>query len=237
MPKEKKDAGKLVEIKRIIMPNGVMRTYYRGENQTWEDIIRESILPECEAYCKENWLSINHEDLYCAERRVKAFLDRCAQLITKEYRDVESEYRAMSNKVREVPVTECPDEVSDLLYSDRQAPGEFENDNHYEFVLNRLEEIDKRNKPKKQKKRRSTIFERMQEIDKQFPGSTKTWCKVDSRNRFTYKGQRYVVPRELPGYWHSSDPERGVLDRILVVENEKNLRFYDQTVYNVFVAA
>lgn len=227
-----RETGKLVEIKQILMPKGGMRTYYRGENQTWDQIIRDVVLKECESYCYENWLSSNHEDVYCAERRVKAFLDRCAQLIVKGSKGIESEYKSMVHTVREVPVSECNAEVSDLLYSERQAPAEMENDGHYNYVVDRLEELDKRRKPKTVKKRVKTKFDRLQEIDKAFPGSTKTWCSVDAKNRFTYNGQRYVVPRELPGYWGEA-----VMDRILVVENERSLRFYDQDVRNMFVAA
>jgi hypothetical protein len=234
------------EIKRIMMPNGVFRTFYCDEGQTWAEVIENVVLPEASDYCYQNWISPNHEDMFCAEKRVKSFLDRCAYLITKDGGSaygIESEYKAMSHKVREIPVSECPPEISDMFYADRKAPVDDEDsDARYQTLTERLVETAKAKNVRsssalpKRSKIGSSRFERMTEIDRSFPGNTKTWCVVDADNYFEYRGKRYKIPRDMHGYY-STGNGIGSMDRLLVVETEDALRFYDQNVENVFYVA
>lgn len=215
--------------KKIMMPNGEIRTYYCGDDQTWKQIIEEVILPYWQQYCDSNWISPNHEEVYAPEKRVKWFLDRLGWLLIEGADGIESEYKGMAHKVREVPVTECPADVSDFLYSDRQAPIDEEDDQHFDYVLEALKRIDKR-KPKKPKPHVETRFERIENIRRSFPGCRFTWCIVDADNTFEYDGKRLSVPEEMRGYIEDSQ-----MDRILAVENERALRFYDQNVENMYI--
>lgn len=215
--------------KRILMPNGELRTYYCGDDQTWQEIITQRILPYWTSYCNSNWISANHEAVYAPEKRVKWFLDRLGWLLIEGSNGIESEYKEMVHKVREIPVTECPADISDYMYSDRTPPPEDDEDDHYERLVNRLKEIDKR-KPRKPKPHRETKFERIEKIRKSFPGCEFTWCGVDANNTFEYRGRTYSVPNEMRGYIEDSQ-----MDRILAVENETRLVFYDQNVMDMYV--
>ena len=214
--------------KKVMMPNGEVRTYYCGDDQSWRQIIEEVILPYWQQYCDTNWISPNHEAIYAPEKRVKWFLDRLGWLLIEGADGIESEYKKMVHEVREIPVTECPADYSDLIYSDRTPPVEEEDDQHFECVLDRLKRIDKR-RPKKLLPHRETRFERIEKIRKGYPGCEFTWCIVDADNMFTYKGKRYSVPEEMRGYIEDSQ-----MDRILAVESDRILRFYDQNVENVY---
>ena len=219
--------------KKILMPNGEIRTYYCSDDQSWQEIIEEKILPYWLKYCDNNWISPNHEAVYAPEKRVKWFLDRLGWLLIEGAGGIESEYKNMSHTVREIPVTECPADVSDFMYSDRHVPQkEYNEDGHFDYVLDQLNAMDKRKTPKSKKERVKTRFERMADIDKSFPGSTKTWCVVDNENCFSYGGKVYSVPNEMRGYIDDAQ-----MDRILVVESARALRFYDQNVENMFIVA
>lgn len=215
--------------KKILMPNGELRTYFCSDDQTWRQIIEEKILPYWIQYCNSNWISLNHEAVYAPEKRVKWFLDRLGWLLIEGADGIESEYKAMSHKVREIPVTECPAGISDYIYSDRTPPYEDEEDEHFDRVVDRLDRMDKR-KPKKPRPHKETKFERLEKIRASYPGCRMVWCIVDADNTFVYDGRRYEVPEEMKGYIDDMQ-----MDRILAVENDRALRFYDQSVENVYI--
>lgn len=216
--------------KRVMMPNGELRTYYCGDGQSWRQIIEEVILPYWIEYCNSNWISPNHEEVYAPEKRVKWFLDRLGWLLIEGADGIESEYKEMIHKVREIPVTECPAEISDYVYSERQGPDEDDEEQHFQLVLDKLEQADKRKPRKTTKPKVETKFERIENIRRSFPGCRFTWCIVDADNTFEYDGQRLSVPAEMRGYIDDSQ-----MDRILAVENDRALRFYDQNVQNMYI--
>lgn len=75
------------------------------------------LLSSWEGYCNDNWLSENHEDPRCSERRVKAFLDGLAYLLLRGHsEDTLSHYKEMTRGSSEIPVSSCPDSVRACLY-------------------------------------------------------------------------------------------------------------------------
>ena len=220
-----------MDVKQILMPDGSTRKYFCGDDQTWNEIISERILPQWEDYCNSHWISSNHEDIYAPEKRVKWFLDRLAFLLTMGTEGVESEYKTMVHKVREIPVTECPPAVSDYMYSDRKPPMETDEDCHFERLIDKLNGIDKRKPTRSKKNKKETRFMRIEKIIKEFPNSKRTWCIVNADNEFVYGGKRYSVPEEMQGYFGD-----GQMDRVFVVETDTSLRFYDQNVLNAYIA-
>lgn len=220
-----------MDVKKVLMPNGRLATFYCGDDQTWDEIIRREILPAWEEYCNSNWLSSNHEEVYAPERRVKRLLDRLGELITLGADDVESRYKAMSHKVREIPVSECSPYVTDYLYSGSD-PVTYEESGHFEILADTLDgEAEKLPVRKKKRSKRTTRFERIEEIARSMPDSRRTWCRVDADNHFRYNGKTYTAPEEMRGYIGD-----GQMDRILVVETADALRFYDQNVQNMYLA-
>ena len=222
-----------MDSKKVLMPNGEVRTYFCGDEQTWAEVVEKVILPHWIQYCERNWISPNHEAVYAPEKRVKWFLDRLGWLLISGSDDIESEYKNMVHTVREIPVTECPAEISDLMYSDRHVTENVEdNDGQFDQLLERLAQMDKRKKKAPNKPRKKTKFERITEIERRWPDAEMTWCNVDEGNCFEYHGTSFAIPTHMVGY---SDDRR--MDRVLAVETDTRLVFYDQDVVNMFFAA
>lgn len=219
-----------MDIKKIMMPDGRLRTYFKGDHQTWTEIVQNVVLPDGADYCESNWISTNHSSMWAPEKRVKSFLDRCAYLMSLDNPSgLESAYKAMSHRVREIPASECPSAISDILYSDRMPAGEFGEDEHFKALCERLDEIDPRKKKKLPiKKKHDSKFNRIEKIRKQNPGATCVWMTVDADNRFAYNGVTYMIPNRYKGYAYSEKHDS--MDRILVVDCGSELMFYDQNV-------
>lgn len=219
-----------MDIKKIMMPDGRLRTYFKGDHQTWTEIIQNVVLPDGFEYCESNWISTNHESMWAPEKRVKSFLDRCAYLMSLDNPSgLESAYKAMSHKVREIPASECPSAISDLLYSDRMPASDFDEDERFKALCERLNEIDPRLKKKASpKKKADTKFNRIERICKQNPDATRTWVSVDGDNCFVYKEKEYRIPSYYKEYAYSEKHDS--MDRILIVDNNGLLTFYDQNV-------
>lgn len=222
-----------MEKKQILMPNGKVFTYYRDKDQTWAEIIESHILPYWQDYCNANWISPNHEEVYSPERRVKSLLDRLGFLLTMRSEDVESEYKAMTHKVREIPVTECSSFINDMFYSEGEPPL-YDDSERYKLLTEKLDQLVENRRKKKPLPHRETRFDRLTKIERSFPDSKRTWCIVDANNHFTYNGIEYTVPEEMQGYIDDTQ-DKVLMDRILVVESENALRFYDQNVQNMFI--
>lgn len=212
-----------------MMPDGRLRTYYKGDHQTWTEIVQNVILPDGSTYCESNWISANHEAIYSPEKRVKAFLDRCAFLMSLDnHAGLESAYKAMSHKVREIPASECPSAISDILYSDRMPAGDFDEDERFKALCERLDEVDPRTKKKKPKAKIKTRYDRIEEIGRLNPNASRTWVVVDSNNCFVYKEKEYHIPSDIRGYVNSEKLDS--MDRVLVVDNGSYILFYDQSI-------
>lgn len=219
-----------MDIKKIMMPDGRLRTYFKGDHQTWMEIVQNVILPDGSTYCESNWISANHEAIYSPEKRVKAFLDRCAFLMSLDNPvGLESAYKAMSHKVREIPASECPSAISDMLYSDRMPAGDFDEDERFKSLCERLDEVDPRLKKKKKAKPKiKTRYNRIEEICRLNPNSSREWVRVDEDNCFVYNEKEYRIPSDARGYQYSEKLDS--MDRVLVVDNGGFLLFYDQNV-------
>lgn len=192
------------EYKKIIMPNGRMYTYFRSEHDTWGNVIANKVLPDWMAYCNAHWIDHgNHESMWSFEKRTKMFLDRCAWLWLQDNpAGLESKYKELMHKVREIPATECADAVSDMIYSDRKASNQEEGSERYSMLCEMLDEkspIDIRPKTPARKKKQ-TRFNRMAKIVHDNPNSKRTWCLVDGENNFIYSGVQYHIPETIPGY-------------------------------------
>lgn len=225
-----------MDVKKILMPDGRMRTFYCGDDQTWADIIQNVVLPTWQDYCNEHWIDhSNHESMWSFEKRTKSFLDRIAWLYIQSDPGelVESTYKAVTHKVKEIPVTECPSEVTDYLYSQRIQPSDdIDEHSRFEILLDHIDEEDKRPKSKSKRKKKETRFTRIAKVCKKYPDAKRTWCSVDANNDFTYQGVVHHIPEGVCGY-DVFDGKHDAMDRILVVDDGGTLRYYDQNVLHV----
>ena len=223
-----------MDVKKIIMPDGKMRTFYCGDDQTWSEVIQDVVLPIWQEYCNDHWIDHNnHESMWSFEKRIKAFLDRVAWLLLQDETggEIESNYKAMTHRVREIPASECPSEISDYLYSQRMQPvDDIDENQRFELLKEKLDAEDKRPKRTVSKKKIETRFDRISKICKKYPEAKRTWCSVDANNDFVYCGVIHHVPDEMEAY-HTDSNKIDSMDRVFVVDDGKHIVYYDQNVF------
>lgn len=165
-------------------------------------------------YCEAGWISSNHKDAYCAENRVKRFLDSCAMflLISNGYRDIETAQKRSTIERAEVPMS---------LFPNIDKPPEVK---QVRKVL---------------KKKGLTTFQKIEHLKRQYPNASLEWVNVLADGSFLYKTHRGLVNPEgsyapcKTGYDDTFYP----FDRLLVVEDEDKILFYDQAVEPLLGAA
>lgn len=223
-----------MDVKKIIMPDGKMRTFYCGDDQTWSEIIQNVVLPIWQEYCNDHWIDhTNHESMWSFEKRTKAFLDRVAWLLLQDNPggEIESNYKAMGHRVREIPASECPSDVSDYFYSQRVQPSDdTDEDQRFSLLVEKLDAEDKRPKRTPVRKKIETRFDRIAKICKEHPTAKRTWCCVDADNTFIYLGVVHQIPEWAEEY-SICDNRTDSMDRILVVDDGRNIWYYNQNVF------
>ena len=219
------------EFKRIIMPNGRKYTYYRDPSQTWNEVILEKVLPDWMGYCNDHWIDFgNHESMWSFEKRTKAFLDRCAWLWLQDHPDgLESRYKEMMHKVREIPASECADGISDYFYSDRKPADINEGVERFKMLCESLDESAPVPVEVKvpRRKMRETRFNRLSKLIRKYPNAKRMWCSVDGDNNFTYNGNTFHIPETIKGYEVNSG-RTDLMDRVFVLEDNGVLQIYNQ---------
>lgn len=87
----------------------------------------------------------------------------------------------------------------------------------------------------KKKPRRETRTMRIDKIHRQMPGCEVCICSVDTEGWFEYKGKAFLISSELTCYAPKvvKGEELYDMDRVMVVEFENGLRFYDQNVFPI----
>ena len=211
---------------KIKFPDGSSRMYFCGEGQTWKQIIEESILPDWIGYCNHAWISVNHEDIYAPEKRVKWFLDKLGFLMSlDDPGEVQTPHKQMSVMVRELPLSECPSAVSDMVYAvretltaDSRESGEWE---RLELLTEKVDAIAGR-KPPEKKKWPETRFEKLQKIRKMWPGCEYNWIYINDDNSFSFGDKEYWISGELPQYQKedSAEGEFANMSDVLVVSKK-----------------
>lgn len=223
-----------MDVKKIIMPDGKMRTFYCGDDQTWSEVIQNVVLPIWQEYCNDHWIDHNnHESMWSFEKRTKAFLDRVAWLLLQDNPsgEIESNYKAMSHRVKEIPASECPSEITDCFYSQRIQPtDDLDENQRFDLLIEKLDAEDKRPKRAPSKKKVETRFDRISKICKKYPTAKRTWCSVDAENNFVYHGAVHHIPDEIESYSVNNE-KNDSMDRVLVVDDGKRIWYYDQNVF------
>lgn len=225
------------DIKKIIMPDGRTKTFYRGENQTWSEIVRDVILPSWERYCNEHWVDfVTHESLWSFEKRTKNFLDRIGWLILLDGAECsgDSKFKEQHRTATQIPASECPADISDYLYSVRGITDAQAEDERFQVLTDKLDAGKPVVPSSSKRKKIKTRFERIEEIRKQHANAKMKWCIVDSENRFEYAGTKYTLPLDAAAYtqWVGEGDELRTMDRVLVVD-DGCIMLYDQNVYPI----
>ena len=196
----------MASICSLFLPNGHnFKVFYNKE--TDRNKLMTELMEMWVPYCEENWLSNNHEDIYCPERKVKKFLDSTAYFIL--YGNVEDTitlYKAKRNREREVPLVVISN-TGELCYEERDRD---------------------ESRPRKQKT--ITRRQRIDAIKAANPGIKLTEALVDVNGNFMVNGARYFID-------HTVDEYRPILvkgeeffpfDKVIVGQTKNGLRFYSQ---------
>lgn len=128
----------------------------RVENDRERQEVVAKLCEQWQDYCITHWMSENHEEPYCAENRVKRFLDGMGYfLLRSDTSNIISEYMDEMNKNREIPVSSCPDYINDMFYANGQGDV---TQAQKEAMQSLNSYLDERARPAKSKKKKETSY-------------------------------------------------------------------------------
>lgn len=173
--------------------------------------------------------------MYTPELKIKRFLDSLAYILLLGNTDgIETNYRRVMHAKREIPASNCPSEIDNLLYGSGGSCGPYEEEELSAFrdMLDRLDERATSYESKKVvRKKTPSLFHK--KIKKGITGGT--WYRVDTEGKFWIGNNQYIiddqevqyqpVPTEYGDYY--------AMDKILYA----NGRFYDMNYDEVKVRA
>lgn len=178
-----------------------------------------------EEYCDRNWLN-DSGDLFSPEIKVKRFLDALAYFyLTGEMHGIETDYKKVMHAKREIPVSNCPSYVENVMYAAGAATDQIDREERVSFRVMtdwldaRAEKYEAR---RPQRKREESKFQKRNRLG--IHGGE--WCLVDTDGVFERNGERYRIdPGETQ--YQPVETEIGMLydmDRILMTDTGE---FYD----------
>lgn len=131
--------------------------------------------------------------MYTPELKVKTFLDSLAYYLLMGHMDgIETNYRAVMNAKREIPVSNCPSNIDNIFYASGSA-GDIqavEENAAFKEMVDRLDERaaqyeQKKEQPKKQK----SLFEK--KLKKGIHDGV--WYRVDTDGKFWIGNDEYII--------------------------------------------
>lgn len=172
-------------------------------------------------------MSQNHENAFCAENRVKAFLDDIAYLYLRDNsKDVMSKEKEKNRAKTEIPISSCPSKYKMLFCGeDASVYGD------QEVYLPPLDD-EKEEKPSKPRKKELSVSIRARRIDRiheELPSGVFTFVPIDTENVFVYEGMKFQLDMDVAEY--KPRRYRGemmyIMDTVVVVKHEGDLHFFN----------
>lgn len=215
-------------------------TLLYNEEQSKAELIEQRILKPWADYCLNNWLNDNSGNTLSPEIRVKRLLDRCGSLLLRDIpldkRNTLTSYKEMVIGSREIGFSDCPAQLAamaecgnvrlDMLPKEEKQA--------YRQLTERLDERCGSCSEKKDNKRRTTRFDRLNEIQRMYPGATLHRCQVDTDGCFEYNGAVYQVDSTQGKYapHKTRYGDQYDMDRIIVIDVPgSGIHFADQDGY------
>lgn len=147
--------------------------------------------------------------------------------------DIETRYKEMAHRVREIPMSDCPPIIRNSLYAGKVAPDDpgvsAEEESRFEVLKEKHHDMP----PAKPRKRNNVVtdtrFHRAQEIREAYPKAAIAICTVATDGIFRYRDADYSVA-SVPEYGCVPTPSGDFypMDRVTVVDTGLLLRLYDQ---------
>lgn len=174
------------------------------------------------------------------EIRVKRLLDRCGTLLLRDIppdeRNTLTSYKEMIAGSREIGFSDCPAELAAMAESGNVCLDMLprEEKQAYRHLTERLDERCGSYLWKRDSKKSTTRFERLEEIKRAFFGCILNGCQVDTDGCFEYEDIVYQVD-SAEGKYAPRKTRYGDqydMDRIIVIDvPDGSIRFADQDGY------
>lgn len=164
--------------------------------------------------------------MYSPSLKVKRLLDSLAYfLLSGSMDNIETDYKMVMHSKREIPASNCPSYVDNMLYSSSVMTGNAKKEEQAEFI-DMLERLDSRAKPYIQTKEKrdpkvESKFHKRQRLG--IHGGE--WCVVDTEGKFLFGGDVYEIDEDATQYQPIQTKYGDLydMDRILAYDG----RFYD----------
>lgn len=204
----------------IFLPNGHTHVikYEQGQDK---NAIANALVEEWAEYCEKNWLSVNHNDHFCPENKVKRFFDSLTYfLLYCDAQDIITNYKEKRNAESEVLIPDNHDGLVigipiEVIQAVDTAPSAFLGKKH----------ITKKDTPIE------TAFDRIEKLEKENPSLKISVCTVDTTGNFEYAHTKWSISKDVPQY-RARETKSGArydMDRILCgVCDDGQVIFLDQ---------
>ena len=164
--------------------------------------------------------------MFSPESKVKLFLDSLAYYyLLGNTQGVVTDYKKVMHAKREIPVSNCPAYIENLLYSTvgTTSQADREEASSFKIMLEKLDSnAEKYETQKVNKKRQESLFQKHNRLG--IHGGE--WCRVDTDGIFEHNGRKYEIDKGETQY-QPIETDIGLLydmDRILVTGTGN---FYD----------
>ena len=159
---------------------------------------------------------------------MKRFLDSLAYFfMIGNMQGIETDYKRVMHTKREIPVSNCPSFIENMLYSTGGATDSIDQEERASFMVMTEwldERAEKYEAQKPQRKRQESKFQKRKRLGIR----DGVWCRVDTDGLFEYNGRKYEIDKDEIQY-QPVETEIGLLydmDRILVSGTD-TVEFYD----------
>ena len=182
----------------VFLPSGMRYNLYDPEDKNRVKVVNDILVSRWEEYCNSNWLSDNHEAIDAPEKKVKRFLDGCADFILYcNADDVMTDYKKMKTGKVEIPMSACTSHIENMVFSSREKIDAGHEDERFNQTLSEISCADKTNagasKPRQRKSIKKPDYEKLQAIKRKLQIVDMRFCTVDTYGEFVYKGSTYHI--------------------------------------------
>lgn len=221
---------------RIIDLNGKTINVYRGQDQSWAEVVQKARLPARFDFCLRHWMSDDPMDTE-TENRIKTYLSRVGYILIQDKPDAKiiTDYKELRDKVAMIPIFGYP-KLENLYYGNLDEMNEGNTipgrETSERMTKPEVKVYDALTKPRHipvvvtemQEKRK-----RIDEMRKQHPDANVSYERVDTMNEFIHNGKHFRID-DLPQY--RAKLVKGDylydMDQVVCVDDHGHALFYDQ---------
>lgn len=185
---------------RIVDLNGKTINIFRGQDQSWAEVVSKAKLPARFDFCLRHWMSDDAMDAQ-TEERIKAYLDRVGYILIQDKPDatIITDYKELRDKVALIPVSGYP-QLENLFYGNRDDTENMEvipgRDNTENMTQAETKVYDALTKPRRAPadiEKRREKRKRIDAMRAQYPDAEVVFMRVDTANEFEYGGRRWRI--------------------------------------------